>query len=377
MAGKVSARTWGAIRPTKNGFQASYTNEGRRHFAPITFSTRALADKWLAKMRTEIENGTWVSPDYVSTVTVPDAGPTLREYAPKWVAERRVKGKPLRQGTKDDYDSLLRNHILLAFGDIPMTGITTADLRTWMTREGGGTVKAHAFILLSSILKTATIDDLIPANPCVKLPGAGRSETALEVKELSKEEVAALVRELPERYRAMALLEAWCSLRFGETAGLHREDIDLEGRTVAINRGVTWHKGIGLVEEEPKTKAGRRVVTLPRNVVEPLREHMAKYSEIGGAGLVFPARFGGLLGASSYQRVFDNAAMKIGRPDVTPHQLRHFGQTTAAALGANFRILMDRAGQNTPSAALRYINPTEAAQRKIADDLGDYAEGTG
>lgn len=376
MAGKADRRDWGSVREVATGRQASYTHGGKRRFAPIIFLTESDATKWLAGMRTQISGGTWVDPDFVQPL--PDSAPTLREYAPKWIVQRRVKGKPLAQGTKDDYDSLLRNHILPHFGDVPMGEITCPDVRTWMAREAPPVVMARAFTLMNSILNTALRDKMIVDNPCSCMPGAGSAETTLEVQELSRAELGALVRELPVRYRALALLQAWCSLRFGESVGIKCEDLDLDAGVVHIRRGITRHRGVGLVEVDPKTKAGKRPVTVPANIIEALRDHLDCYSEPGPTGLVFPARFGGKMGASSYQRVFNAAAARIGRPDVTPHQLRHFGQTSAAALGADLPTLMQRAGQVSPAAALRYIKATRDQQRKVADDLGTWAsEGTG
>jgi hypothetical protein len=57
----------------------------------------------------------------------------------------------------------------------------------------------------------------------------------------------------------------------------------------------------------PKTRAGRRIVTLPRSVVEELAEHLGP---VGEAGIrVFTADKGGVLRPS-------NVRVKVWRPPV-------------------------------------------------------------
>jgi len=62
-----------------------------------------------------------------------------------------------------------------------------------------------------------------------------------------------------------------------------------------------------------------------------------------------------------------------GRPDLRFHDLRHTGQTLAAAAGANLRELMARAGQSSPGAARRYLHEVDGRQREIADRLAVLA----
>ncbi len=42
---------------------------------------------------------------------------------------------------------------------------------------------------------------------------------------------------LPGRYRLMALLAAWCALRFGELAELRRSDLDVRSGVIHVRRG--------------------------------------------------------------------------------------------------------------------------------------------
>ena len=146
------------------------------------------------------------------------------------------------------------------------------------------------------------------------------------------------------------------------------DDVDLAAGVLHVRRGVVRTKE-GLLTKAPKTEAGLRTVTLPPHITADLEAHLRDHAQPGPTGWVFPGRNDGPLAASTLQRVFGPAAAKAGRPDVTPHVLRHSGQTFAALSGANLRELMARAGQVSPAAALRYLHEADSRQREIADLL--------
>jgi integrase len=57
------------------------------------------------------------------------------------------------------------------------------------------------------------------------------------------------------------------------------------------------------------------------------------------------------------------------------HDLRHTGNTLAAATGASTKELMARMGHASPQAALIYQHATADRDRAIADALSDLASG--
>lgn len=75
---------------------------------------------------------------------------------------------------------------------------------------------------------------------------------------------------MPERYRAMVLLGAWCGLRFGELTELRRRDVDLEDARLHVERAVTRVNG-EMIVGDPKSEAGKRRVTIPPHLLPVLR----------------------------------------------------------------------------------------------------------
>ena len=87
-------------------------------------------------------------------------------------------------------------------------------------------------------------------------------------------EVWKLADAIAPEYRALILLGAFGGLRIGEIAGLRRGRVNLEAGTVQVIEVITEPKG-QLHFGPPKTSASRRMVGLPRFVVDALAERMA------------------------------------------------------------------------------------------------------
>jgi integrase len=66
-----------------------------------------------------------------------------------------------------------------------------------------------------------------------------------------------------ERYRALILTAGLAGLRQGELFGLRQADVDLRRATITIRRKRLRLASGQVIEDEPKSRAGRRSVALP------------------------------------------------------------------------------------------------------------------
>jgi integrase len=87
-----------------------------------------------------------------------------------------------------------------------------------------------------------------------------------------------------------------------------------------------------------------------------------------------------VLRRSNFRRAvrWSASAAAIGVPGLHFHDLRHTGNTLAAAGGASLRDLMDRMGHDSVRAAMIYQHATTEASRLIADSISgmiDRAQG--
>jgi integrase len=177
-----------------------------------------------------------------------------------------------------------------------------------------------------------------------------------------------------KRYRALVLLAAFTSLRWGELAALRRSDIDIQARTVQVARQLHERHGGGFAFSPPKSEAGQRTVAVPELITPDLAAHVMSHARPGDDGLVFPSPGGGPLRHTNFRRRFWAPALRAaGLPPTHFHDLRHTGNMLAADAGANLRELMDRMGHSTSRAAMVYLHGSNERQQAIADELSRQA----
>ena len=368
-------RSFGSIRrlPSKR-YQASYIGPDLvRHSAPMTFTAAGDAEAWLNAERGLVETDHWRSPATRSTEAAREAAQnlTLDEFAVQWLADVN-----LRATTRRDYDSLLRNHISPALGSTPVRSLTKLDVRRWWREMDPDRPRARskAFQLLHNIMGDALEQELIDVNP-VTLPRRTRIRTkrAKQIDALSLQQLNSTADHMPDRLRMAVLLAAYCDLRYGELSELRRRDVDLDAGTLKVARGVVKVPG-GYVVGEPKTEAGVRTVHIPPHLLPGLRNHLDQHAAAGSDGLLFPAPNGGHLHSSSFARSFAKAAAAAGRPDATPHTLRHTGVSFSHKAGATFAENKARAGHTSEAMTLLYTHTLDGADKALAEALSRMAE---
>ena len=372
MANRKGTRSgFGSIRKLPSGrFQARYTGpDEAMHKAPFTFDTKKDAEGWLAKVRASILNETWMPAGAAGSKLL-----TFGAWSEEW-----LRNRTLAERTRADYRALLDGHILPTFEKVPLKYVTAEAVDEWygQTAVEHPTTRAHAYGLLRTILGTAVNRRHITYNPC-HIRGAGNAKRVARIEPATLPELEALVGAMPDRYRLMVLLAAWCALRFGELTELRRSDVDTKRGVLKVRRGVVRVDGKTIVKP-PKSGAGIRDVNIPPHLMPMVREHLLKYAEADpGAdrkgGLLFPARSGGHLAPSSLYRVFYRARKAAGRPDLRFHDLRHTGAVLAAATGATLAELMARLGHSTQGAAMRYQHAAKGRDKEIARLLSAMVE---
>jgi len=398
-------RSFGQIAKLPSGrYRARYSDpygrvsaDGKqvRHPAPHTFPAKVDAEAWLVDERRLISSGDWTPP--ADRLAVKRArSQTLGEYAERWLAERKVKGRPLADRTRDHYQDLLDRVILPTFEDVELTAITPEAVAHWYDTAAVDTptYQAHAYSLLRAIMRTAADPTkhsghpLIPFSPC-GIAGGGSAGTKRRIRPATAQEVAIIVTAMPDRHRLMVLLADGCALRFGELAELRRSDVDLTNEVIHVRRGVVRSRSAGVVAKVPKSEAGVRDVPIPPDIIDAVRVHMNGHAAPDTVGLLFPGRNSEYLSPSAfYGKVskkrrgkpdttgwgWYEARRVAGREDLRFHDLRHGALTEAARHGATLAELMALGGHSTNQAAMRY---QQAASGRLAELARKRAEARG
>jgi integrase len=342
--------------------------------APRTFKTKGDAARWLSSVESDTARGLWLDPSAGKT--------SLADYAADW-----LRGKvTIAPRTREIYELQLRLHILAPIDDeipplgvLPLNELTPDLIRAWyaaLVVQRGRSVAAKAYVRLRQILTQAVNDDRLAKNPC-RIAGGGTEHPA-EQRFIGLEELYALAAAVQERYRALVLTAGLAGLRQGELFALRRADVDLLHASVAVRRKRLRLSSGVVLEDLPKSEAGRRKVALPRPLVEELDRHLATYVAAAGDAYVFTSPNGAPLERHNFRsRVWAPATRSVSLTGLRFHDLRHTAGTLAARTGATTKELMSRLGHASPRAAMIYQHATEDRDRLIAERLATMTADAG
>lgn len=192
-----------------------------------------------------------------------------------WLARNPAK----RQSGLAREESILRQHIYPTLEDRALGSIAPTDVqglvRTWAQKLAPRTVRRQ-YGVLTAVFNFAVASDVILRPPArgVRLP----TVIARHRRVLDSDELAALAAQLEESCRCglMVYVGAVLGLRWGECAGLRVEHLDFLDRSLTISNQRTRGRGGRMVEQPPKSEAGRRTLSLPQPLMDRLAEHLAR-----------------------------------------------------------------------------------------------------
>ena len=143
---------------------------------------------------------------------------------------------------------------------------------------------------------------------CPARPRGARAAVRAPPGDGHEEEVADAI---DGQYRALVILGAWCSLRFGELAGLRRSRVDLLHRKIHVTEQLVELAGGKTVFKSPKTDSGR-TVDVPAGLVPIPEDHLAEYVGTEADALVFTSPEGHPLRRTKFAPVGPTPAARPG-----------------------------------------------------------------
>jgi integrase len=350
----AATRRFGKIRLLPSGrFQASFMGpDGRRQKAPDTFRMRQDAQRWLNRVEDDLRRGRWVNDQLGQR--------TFRQCAGAYLEENPRIGRRWAETCRRN----MRLH-MVSLLDMPIASISPPVVRAWHAKalrgNGGRTSIAQSYRFLRSVMSVAVQDEAIPRNPC-QIPSAG-GRNAPERSIATSAQVQTLIDRITPRYRAPVVLAAWCGLRRGEVCGLRTADVNLAAGTVRVRK--TWVELLespDKYEKDPKSEAGKRTVTVPPHVLHILATHAAEWA---GPEFFCVGRDGKRMSGNALYQAFVRARNLVGL-SIAFHDLRHTGQSLAAAAGASVADLKKRLGHSSSVAALCYMHAIEGRDAEVA-----------
>ncbi|MGY1806227.1 tyrosine recombinase XerC [Blastococcus sp. SYSU D00669] len=347
--------TFGTIRFERlgrNRVQASASfrdPDGRRRHVLRTGPTRAQAERLLREALR----------DRANTAAPPlPADSRLSAMAAQWLAG--IDASDLAIGTKRLYRFAVQSYVLPGLGELLLREltVTTVDrLFTAVAAQHGPAAAKSTRSVLSGILGLAVRHGLLPTNPVRDAPARRTGRSQRRLRALSSEDVdllrarlaadaAAVRRDLPDLVDFLL----GTGLRIGEACALRPADVDLNAGTLSVTGTVIRQPGRGLlIQDVPKTGAGRRTIPLPARTLDLLRRRLADLPSQEGDPVLFPSPNGHLRDPSNTSGDLRQALDRAGLPWVTSHTFRKTVATRLDDARLSARQIADHLGHSRPS----------------------------
>lgn len=303
-------------------------------------------------------------------------------YKPKSVLTFRVfaleKWEPgilptLKHSTQRDYRSLLRRHLLPAFGDKKLRDIERAEVQLFLMEKGKTMATKsvhHLRVLMSRILGVAVEWGYASENAAAgtKIP---RSSQPAERTFLTAEQVRLLLGELACTTRLLVLVAVLTGLRRGELFGLRWKHLDFVRRVVRVRESL--YEG---QSGPPKTRSSIRDVPMSDPVFEALKGHQMAVGQPSPEGLVFTNAVG--LPPNPQNILEDEvypACDRLKIPRASWHTFRHTYATLLGDLGESIKTTQALLGHSDLDTTLSvYTHAIPESQRQAVERLARHLD---
>ena len=380
---KRRANGEGSIRKRKDGrwegrFTAAYDPAtGKQIFKNVLGKTQAEVKEKLKKAMEEAKGLDIIrSGQY-----------TVAEWMRLWF---EIYSKPsIRERSAEGYRNYIENHIIPHIGEIKLNKLTPMDIQKMYneTKTSGRVQRVNSkkeagvsnrlvrgmHMVLHNSLEQAVREGLLAKNPTefCKIPKIEKKE----MKVIPPEQIGAYLKEAENHgVLPMLYLELTSGLRRGELLALLWSDLDIEKRTISVNRQVNVVKG-GLQINPPKTANSVRTIVIPQKTVELLIEEHEKHPD---NPYMFPSPVTGeMYNPDAVGRIHKKLLKRAGIQDIRFHDLRHTFATLALNSGVDIKTLSNMLGHYSAGFTLdTYTHVTPKMQMDAADKLGAFVEHT-
>lgn len=258
----------------------------------------------------------------------------------------------------------------------PLNEIETADVLRWQNhmlkmknpKTGNPLSKSYLQSInnqLTAILSYAVKYYKLPSNPAHIVGNVG-SEDDIHITYWNLEQYkqfANAMMDEPLYYYIFQVL-FWTGIREGECLALQLKDIDLDKKTLTVNKTFYRLKGQDIVGT-PKTKQSYRTVTLPDNLVEELGDYINMMYKPSPTDRLF------LVSKSALTRRLKKGAKKVGLPECHVHSLRHAAASLLLEQGYSIPAIAARLGHSPVNVGItyKYAHSSPATQEDIAKAL--------
>lgn len=200
----------------------------------------------------------------------------------------------LKQSTLLTKKTVLQTHILPFFGNKPINEIKASDVRRWQAKLMSSPNNYSQTYLkkinteLNSIINYAKRFYDLNTNPCGKAGTIGKAK-AEEMDYWTYDEYIAFREGVKDKSLSYICFEVlyWTGMREGELLALSPADIDLDNKTISINRTYQRIEGKD-VFTSPKTRKSKRKIPIPDFLCQELSDYIQSRYMLDADERLFP-----------------------------------------------------------------------------------------
>ena len=325
---------------------------------------------------------------------------TVAQWLTHWIENVAVP-PAIRETSHASYRVDVLTHLIPGIGAHRLDRLTPEHLEKLyakMQRAGSSAGTAHhVHRTIRAALNVALRRGYITRNPALlaKAPTVEEEEVEpYEVEEVKR--ILKAAQELPRNSARWAVALA-LGLRQSEALGLMWEDLNLARRTLRVRQGrqrPRYEHGCGETcgrkagycpkrrqvnrdASSTKSRAGRRTIGLPPQLVELLKDHrteQGKDRERAGdlwqeGGWVFATPLGAPLNPNTDYHQWKELLRAAGVRDARLHDARHTAATVLLLLGVPERTVMGIMGWASTGMTRRYQHVTDTIRHTVAQQV--------
>lgn len=288
----------------------------------------------------------------------------------KDVTDRRLKLKAISEGTAHIYNQT-QNRFPRSLLEKDLKDVKRRDIEdaVMLMNAGGRSPKTirHALSFLSSCLNDAVDNDLIPANPALRIKAPKqRTKVNRNVSDADLKRAITVAKDHPYGWLFRFALAS--GLRRGELLALDWGDIDFAAGTVKVSKSIVVVGNTPFVST-PKTASSNRKVTLPAAIIQEAKKLK------GGDGdhiPVFKNQIGDRMSLASASTGIKALLTDANLGDQTMHSLRHTHASQLISSGCPLPAIAQRMGHTDIKTTLGiYAHAANSEDAKLATAIGN------
>ena len=305
---------------------------------PPTSANRKFAANLRAEIQVAIARGTFDYARYFPNSRraemmspTPGAAVTIAAALQRWL--HGMHGQ-IEHTTFHDYDMAISRVWVPTLGTLRLTELTRAMLKEWVAGKDCSLKRIRNLLLpMRGMYAQALDDELIEVNPFIGWTPrkVERPKDTDDIDPFTQAEVTAILDASTGQVRNLFAFAFWTGLRTSELTALRWEDVDLQGSTITVRRAKV-RKRIKV----PKTKAGRRTITLLQPAMDALMAQR-QHTQLRGEEVFCNPRTGEPWegDAAIRKTAWQPALRRAGVRYRYPYQTRHTFASTLLSAGEN------------------------------------------